>query len=198
MLSLLEVGGSLLERAAVGNPLSLLLAASAFALSLGYLFQLGYRRHVGAGRTVGAGDAGSGRYVRLPRAGRVGARPRPPVRHRAERPLKAAGRGRGQRLPVSALCPLLSERVGGIASWPRWFEKQPCLPVKRRLSSEVAFFTKDLEQSVCVSLVWLNAVLCYSEENSMFAFLSSAEPPSSHPLKHPVPRTCHSVWKEPY
>uniref|UniRef100_A0A669QPX8 Lanosterol 14-alpha demethylase n=1 Tax=Phasianus colchicus TaxID=9054 RepID=A0A669QPX8_PHACC len=51
MLSLLEVGGSLLERAAVGNPLSLLLAASAFALSLGYLFQLGYRRHVGAGRT---------------------------------------------------------------------------------------------------------------------------------------------------
>ena len=64
MLSLLEVGGSLLERAAVGNPLSLLLAASAFALSLGYLFQLGYRRHVGADRTVGAGDVGSGLRVR--------------------------------------------------------------------------------------------------------------------------------------
>lgn len=98
MLSLLEVGGSLLERAAVGNPLSLLLAASAFALSLGYLFQLGYRRHVGAGRTVGAGHAGSGRCVRLPRAGRVGARPRPPVRHRAERPLRAAGSA-SRRLP---------------------------------------------------------------------------------------------------
>ncbi|XP_050189709.1 lanosterol 14-alpha demethylase [Myiozetetes cayanensis] len=48
MLSLMEVGRSLLERVAVGNPLSLVLAASAFALSLGYLFQLGYRRHLGA------------------------------------------------------------------------------------------------------------------------------------------------------
>ncbi|KAM3679322.1 lanosterol 14-alpha demethylase [Ammospiza nelsoni] len=48
MLNLMEVGGSLLERVAVGNPLSLVLAASAFALSLGYLFQLGYRRHLGS------------------------------------------------------------------------------------------------------------------------------------------------------
>lgn len=55
MLSLMEVGGSLLERVAVGNPISLLLAASAFALSLGYLFQLGYRRHVGSDRRVGTG-----------------------------------------------------------------------------------------------------------------------------------------------
>lgn len=54
MLSLMEVGGSLLERVAVGNPLSLVLAASAFALSLGYLFQLGYRRHVGSDQRVGA------------------------------------------------------------------------------------------------------------------------------------------------
>lgn len=82
MLSLLEVGGSLLERAAVGNPLSLLLAASAFALSLGYLFQLGYRRHVGADRTVGAGDAGSGWRVR--------ARPR----RRCAAPRGAAAEGR--------------------------------------------------------------------------------------------------------
>ncbi|KAM6101409.1 lanosterol 14-alpha demethylase [Theristicus caerulescens] len=48
MLSLMEVGGSLLERVALGNPVSLVLAASAFALSLGCLFQLGYRRHVGS------------------------------------------------------------------------------------------------------------------------------------------------------
>ncbi|XP_007430653.1 lanosterol 14-alpha demethylase [Python bivittatus] len=39
-----EAGGSLLERVAAGSPLSLLLAASAFALSLGYLLQLGSRQ----------------------------------------------------------------------------------------------------------------------------------------------------------
>ncbi|XP_020640832.3 lanosterol 14-alpha demethylase isoform X1 [Pogona vitticeps] len=43
MLSVLEVGGSLLERVAAGSPFSLLLAASAFALSLGYLLQVGAR-----------------------------------------------------------------------------------------------------------------------------------------------------------
>ncbi|KAL7976550.1 hypothetical protein Chor_008499 [Crotalus horridus] len=43
-LSWFEAGGSLLERIAAGSPLSLLLAASAFALSLGYLFQLGTRQ----------------------------------------------------------------------------------------------------------------------------------------------------------
>lgn len=59
MLNLMEVGGSLLERVAVGNPLSLVLAASAFALSLGYLFQLGYRRHLGSDQKVSA--AGGGR-----------------------------------------------------------------------------------------------------------------------------------------
>ncbi|KAG8138895.1 putative Lanosterol 14-alpha demethylase-like protein [Naja naja] len=39
-----EAGGSVVERVAAGSPLSLLLAASAFALSLGYLFQLGTRQ----------------------------------------------------------------------------------------------------------------------------------------------------------
>lgn len=62
MLSLLEVGGSLLERVAVGNPLSLALAASAFVLSLGYLLQLGYRRHVGSEQRVRAGG-GPGKVV---------------------------------------------------------------------------------------------------------------------------------------
>ncbi|XP_053215301.1 lanosterol 14-alpha demethylase [Podarcis raffonei] len=42
--SLLEAGYSLLEKAAAGSPLSLLLAASAFALGLGYLLQLGSRQ----------------------------------------------------------------------------------------------------------------------------------------------------------
>lgn len=63
----MEVGGSLLERVAVGNALSLVLAVSAFALSLGYLLQLGYRRHVGSDQKVGA----AGRAV--PQAGRGGA-----------------------------------------------------------------------------------------------------------------------------
>lgn len=61
MLNLMEVGGSLLERVAVGNPLSLVLAASAFALSLGYLFQLGYRRHLGSDQKVSAAGGGAGR-----------------------------------------------------------------------------------------------------------------------------------------
>lgn len=61
MLNLMEVGGSLLERVAVGNPLSLVLAASAFALSLGYLFQLSYRRHLGSEQKVGAAGGGPGR-----------------------------------------------------------------------------------------------------------------------------------------
>nr|XP_060638255.1 lanosterol 14-alpha demethylase [Anolis sagrei ordinatus] len=41
VLTLLEMGGSLLEKVAFGGPISFLLAASAFALSLGYLLQLG-------------------------------------------------------------------------------------------------------------------------------------------------------------
>ncbi|XP_037746653.1 lanosterol 14-alpha demethylase [Chelonia mydas] len=44
MLSLLEVGGFVLERVATGSPLSLVLVASAFVLSLGYLLRLGSRR----------------------------------------------------------------------------------------------------------------------------------------------------------
>uniref|UniRef100_A0A8D2LMU3 Lanosterol 14-alpha demethylase n=1 Tax=Varanus komodoensis TaxID=61221 RepID=A0A8D2LMU3_VARKO len=43
VLSLLQVGGSLLEKVAASGPLSLLLAASALALSLGYLLQIGSR-----------------------------------------------------------------------------------------------------------------------------------------------------------
>uniref|UniRef100_A0A8C8VNI6 Lanosterol 14-alpha demethylase n=1 Tax=Pelusios castaneus TaxID=367368 RepID=A0A8C8VNI6_9SAUR len=43
MLSLLEVGGPLLERAAAGSPLSMALAVFAFVLSLGYLLQRGSR-----------------------------------------------------------------------------------------------------------------------------------------------------------
>lgn len=62
-LSLMEVGGSLLERVATGNPLSLVLAASAFALSLGYLWQLGYRRHAGSDQRVGAGGSAALRAV---------------------------------------------------------------------------------------------------------------------------------------
>lgn len=83
MLNLMEVGGSLLERVAVGNPLSLVLAASAFALSLGYLFQLGYRRHLGSHKKVSA--AAGPQQGRCPRAGGAG------------RPLQGSGQPSGAR-----------------------------------------------------------------------------------------------------
>lgn len=60
-MALLEAGGSLLEKVAGGggggsSPFSLLLAASALALSVGYLFQLGSRAMANRARTgqVGA------------------------------------------------------------------------------------------------------------------------------------------------
>lgn len=55
MLSLLEVGGFVLERVATGSPLSLVLVASAFVLSLGYLLRLGSRRRPQPGEGVGPG-----------------------------------------------------------------------------------------------------------------------------------------------
>lgn len=89
-LGLMEVGGSLLERVAVGNPLSLVLAASAFALSLGYLFQLGYRRHVGSDQRVGAGEpqAGERRW-----SGQGTRGPPPPSHGRGGHRGAAAGEG---------------------------------------------------------------------------------------------------------
>lgn len=103
MLNLMEVGGSLLERVAVGNPLSLVLAASAFVLSLGYLFQLSYRRHLDSKQQVSARRAGTcGRDSRagsLQSAG-PGAGWAQPSGARGERRW-----GRGERAPAAFLQP---------------------------------------------------------------------------------------------
>lgn len=55
MLSLLEVGGFVLERVATGSSFSLVLVASACVLSLGYLLRLGSRRQPWPGEGVGRG-----------------------------------------------------------------------------------------------------------------------------------------------
>lgn len=119
-LSLMEVGGSLLERVAVGNPLSLVLAASAFALSLGYLFQLGYRRHVGSEQKVGAGGRRRGGAVG--RGGGAGGLRHPPA-EAGEREGEGEGRGGG-----GAGRPPFRARAGRQRCARLW----PALPGERR------------------------------------------------------------------
>lgn len=111
MLNLMEVGGSLLERVAVGNPLSLVLAASAFALSLGYLFQLSYRRHLGSEQKVGAAGGGPGLGPAGPVSAGWGSRavsPQGPARGGPRDSPRSAGEAaRGLR------------RAGGVSAAPR-------------------------------------------------------------------------------